>query len=52
MVHICNGIYVSHNNKEQNNAILGNMDAIKDSHTKRSQKERYYLYMESEIWHK
>ena len=32
MVHIYNGILLSHK-KEQNNAILGNMDGPRDCHT-------------------
>ena len=39
MVHVCNGILVSHE-KEQNSAICGNMDATRDSHTKVSKSER------------
>ena len=39
MVHICNGILLSHK-KEQNNAICSNMDATRDYHTKLSKSER------------
>ena len=39
MVHIYNGILLSHK-KEQNNATCSNMDAPRDYHTKWSKSER------------
>ena len=39
VVHIYDGILLSHK-KEQNNAIRSNMNAIRDYHTKRSQKNK------------
>ena len=44
MIHIYNGIQLSHE-KEQYNAICSNIDATRDSHTKWSQKEKdkYYI---------
>ena len=39
MVHIHNGILLSHK-KEQNNAICSNMDGPRDYHTKWSKSER------------
>ena len=51
MVHIYNGIMFSHK-KEQNNAILGNLDAIRNSHTKgsKSERERQIPYDITCIW--
>ena len=44
MVYIYNGILLSHK-KEQNNAILSNMDATSDYHTKwrKSEKNKYHV---------
>ena len=39
MVHICNGILLSHK-KEQDNAICSNMDATRDPHTEWNKSER------------
>ena len=39
MVHIYNGVLLSHE-KEQSNAICSNMDASRDYHTKWSTSER------------
>ena len=39
MVHIYNGILLSHK-KKQNNAICSNMDVTRDYHTKWSKSER------------
>ena len=52
--HIYNGIPLSHK-KEWNNAICSNMDATRDYHTNKSERERqipYHLHVESEIWQK
>ena len=51
MVHICNGILLSHK-KEQNNVICGNMDGTRDSHTKlsKSERERQIPYDITYIW--
>ena len=38
-VHIYNGILLGHE-KEQNNAICGNMDGLRDYHTKWSKSDR------------
>ena len=52
LVHIYNGILLSHN-KEWNNTICSNMDATRDDHTNWSQSEGktnpmwYPLYVES-----
>ena len=48
MVHIYNGILLSHK-KEQNNALCSNMDAIRDYHTK-SERERQMPYDITYIW--
>ena len=51
MVHIHNGILLSHE-KEQNNAIYSNMDGTRDSHTKwrKSERERQIPYDIIYIW--
>ena len=51
MVHICNGILLSHK-KEQNNAICSNIDATRDDHTKwnKSDRERHILYVITYMW--
>ena len=63
MVHIINGILLSHK-KEQNNAICSNMDATRDSHTELSKSERgrqipydithiwYLIYSRNEHFHR
>ena len=43
MVHICNGILLSHK-EEWNNAICSNMDGPRDYNTKRSQRKRQMPY--------
>ena len=48
MVHIHNGILLSHT-KEQNNAICSNMDGTRDSHIK-SERERQIPYDIPYIW--
>ena len=48
MVYIHNAILLSHK-KEQNNAICGNMDGTRDSHTK-SEEERQIPYDITYIW--
>ena len=42
MVHIYNGILLSHK-KEQNNAICSNMDGPRDYHTKSSKSDKYHM---------
>jgi len=51
MVHIPNGILLSHK-KEQNNTICSNMDETRDSHTKwsKSGRERQTPYDITYIW--
>ena len=56
MVHIYNGILLSHK-KEQNNAICSDMDGPRDYHTKwsKSDKDKYHmilLFVESKKWYK
>ena len=51
VVHIYNGILLSHLKQEQNNAICSDMDGPRDCHTEWSQTKtniiQYHLYMES-----
>ena len=51
MVHISNGILLSHK-KEQNNATCSNMDATRDYHTKwsKSERERQIPYDITYMW--
>ena len=51
MVHIYNGILLSHR-KEQNNAICSKMDGPRDCHTERSksEKEKQILYNITCMW--
>ena len=56
VVHICNGILLSHK-KDWNNVICSNLDATRDHHTKSGRKRKtntiwYHLNVESKIWHK
>ena len=51
VVHMYNGVLLSHE-KEQNNAICGNMDATRDYHTKwsKSERERQITYDITYMW--
>ena len=51
MVHIYNGILLSHR-KERNNAICSNLDGPRDYHTKwsKSDRERQILYDITYMW--
>ena len=51
VVHICNGILLSHK-KEQNNAICSNMDGPRDCHTEwsKSDRERQISYNSAYRW--
>ena len=44
MVHVYNGILLSHQ-KQKNNAICSNTDATRDCHTERSKSERQVQYI-------
>ena len=51
VVHICNGILLSHK-KEWNNAICSNMDGPRGYHTKwnKSERERQISYDTTHMW--
>ena len=49
MVHICNGILLSHKT-EWNNAICSNMDTTRDYHTKWGKRKRQIPYDITYMW--